>query len=237
MRLTKAQKAAITALEDIKARDITTLDTRKLTAMYDALIIATADSARQTKALARNVHDKVKAAGGTVLSTEGEDAGEWVLVDCADFVVHIMQPTSRALYNLEELWTPPAPRKRTAEPKTAPAPGAPALAEAATTQATARPRSAKTARSATGTTAAKAPKTAKAPKAVKTPASPRARSSPATTPTPATKTAKAPGRKRTAAAAAPAPAAPTTARTAPKAKPRSTSSAPAAPRARRRVVE
>ncbi len=235
MRLTKAQKAAITALEDIKARDITTLDTRKLTAMYDALIIATADSARQTKALARNVHDKVKAAGGTVLSTEGEDTGEWVLVDCADFVVHIMQPAARALYNLEELWTPPAPRKRSAGPKTAPAPGAAASAEGATTQATPRPRSATTACATIDATAAKAPKAVATPKAATipragiAPASPRSRSSPATTPTPATKTAKAPGRKRTAAA----PAAPT----APKATPRSTSSAPAAPRVRRRVVE
>lgn len=132
MRLTKAQKAAIAALEDIKARDITVLDTRKLTSMYDALIIATADSTRQTRALARHVHDEVKAARGTVLSTEGEEAGEWVLVDCADFVVHIMQPAARALYNLEELWTPPAPRTRraTAAPDVAPAAGRRATAPA-----------------------------------------------------------------------------------------------------------
>jgi len=111
LRLNKVQKAAVAALEDIKARDITVLDTRTLTAIYDTLIIATAESARQTKALARNVHDKVKAAGGHVISTEGEESGEWVLVDCADMVVHIMLPTTRALYNLEELWTPPTPLK------------------------------------------------------------------------------------------------------------------------------
>lgn len=111
MRLNKVQKAAVTALEDIKARDITVLDTRPLTAIYDTLIIATAESARQTKALARNVADKVRAAGGHVISTEGEESGEWVLVDCADLVVHIMLPTTRALYNLEELWTPPASAK------------------------------------------------------------------------------------------------------------------------------
>ncbi|WP_156864443.1 ribosome silencing factor [Casimicrobium huifangae] len=111
MRLNKVQKAAVAALEDIKARDITVLDTRTLTAIYDTLIIATAESARQTKALARNVSDKVKAAGGHVISTEGEESGEWVLVDCADMVVHIMLPTTRALYNLEELWTPPTPVK------------------------------------------------------------------------------------------------------------------------------
>lgn len=233
MRLTKAQKAAITALEDIKARDIVTLDTRRLTAMYDALIIATADSARQTKALARNVHDKVKAAGGSVLSTEGEDAGEWVLVDCADFVVHIMQPQARALYNLEELWTPPAPRKRTGAAKAVPAPGATASSEAQNAQVTARARSTKTGRpTIDAMAAAKAPKAPKAPRAGKAPASPRTRSSPTTTPPPAPTAAKAPARKRLAAATA-APAAPA-APTAPKAKPRSTA---AAPRARRRVVE
>lgn len=120
MRLNKVQKAAVTALEDIKARDITVLDTRTLTAMYDALIIATADSARQTKALARNVADRVRAAGGQVLASEGEEGGEWVLVDCADFVVHIMQPGTRALYNLEELWTA-APPQRAARTTKAPA--------------------------------------------------------------------------------------------------------------------
>ncbi len=119
MRLNKAQKAAISALEDIKARDISILDTRKLTSMYDALIIATADSARQTKALARHVHDQVKAVGGNVLSTEGEEGGEWVLVDCADFVVHIMQPAARALYDLESLWAAPTPTRK-ASRKTSP---------------------------------------------------------------------------------------------------------------------
>ena len=59
---------------------------------------------RQTRALARNVHDKVKEAGGTVVGTEGEDSGEWVLVDLGDIIVHIMLPTIRAHYNLEELW-------------------------------------------------------------------------------------------------------------------------------------
>jgi ribosome-associated protein len=106
LRLNKIQQAAVTALEDIKATDITPLDTRTLTSLYDAIIIATAESARQTKALARNVADKVRAAGGHVRSIEGEDSGEWVIVDCSDLVVHIMLPQTRMLYNLEELWTP-----------------------------------------------------------------------------------------------------------------------------------
>ncbi len=112
MRNTKIEKAAVAALEDIKARDITVLDTRPLTAMYDSIIVATAESARQTKALARHVRDKVREAGGQVMSIEGEETGEWVLVDCTEMIVHIMLPTTRALYNLEELWTAPMPMKR-----------------------------------------------------------------------------------------------------------------------------
>ena len=115
------QKAAVAALEDIKARDITVLDTRRLTAIYDTLIVATAESARQTKALARHVGDKVKEAGGQVLSIEGEGSGEWVLVDCTELVVHIMLPTTRALYNLEELWTAPTPVRRVPAAQVAPA--------------------------------------------------------------------------------------------------------------------
>jgi ribosome-associated protein len=106
LRLNKIQQAAVTALEDIKATDIVPLDTRTLTSLYDAIIVATAESGRQTKALARNVADKVKAAGGHVTAIEGEDSGEWVLVDCGELVVHIMLPQMRSLYNLEELWTP-----------------------------------------------------------------------------------------------------------------------------------
>ena len=110
-RSSKLQKIAVTALEDIKARDITVLDVRKLTSLYDTLIIATADSNRQVRALAQHVRDAVKTAGGTIIGVEGELSGEWVLVDCADIVVHVMQPAVRAYYNLEELWTPPAPRR------------------------------------------------------------------------------------------------------------------------------
>ena len=105
MDIRKLQKIVVTALEDIKAKDIEVLNTTKLTALFDRVIIASGDSNRQTRALARNVHDKVKEAGGTVVGTEGEDSGEWVLVDLGDIIVHIMLPTIRAYYNLEELWT------------------------------------------------------------------------------------------------------------------------------------
>jgi ribosome-associated protein len=112
MRPSRLQKTALNALEAIKARDITVLDVRKLTSLYDTLIIATAESSRQVKALAQHVREAMKAAGATIVGVEGEESGEWVLVDCGDIVVHIMQPAVRRYYNLEELWTPPAPRRR-----------------------------------------------------------------------------------------------------------------------------
>jgi ribosome-associated protein len=120
LRLNKIQQAAVTALEDIKATDIVPLDTRTLTSLYDAIIVATAESGRQTKALARNVADKVRAAGGYVNSIEGEDSGEWVLVDCGELVVHILLPQMRTLYNLEELWTP-SPQFKAARASKSPA--------------------------------------------------------------------------------------------------------------------
>jgi len=112
MQRNRLVKIALTALEDIKARDITVLDVRKLTSLYDTLIIASADSNRQVKALAQNVRDKLKEAGAHIIGVEGEQSAEWILVDAGDVVVHIMQPAVRAYYNLEELWAPPAPHVR-----------------------------------------------------------------------------------------------------------------------------
>ena len=112
MRLNKLQQTAVTALEDIKARDITVLDVRKITSIYDSMIIATAESNRQAKALAHHVRDRLKEAGATVQGVEGEATGEWVLVDCGDIVVHVMQPAVRAYYNLEELWQDAASTRR-----------------------------------------------------------------------------------------------------------------------------
>lgn len=116
MDIRKLQKIAVSALEDIKGKDIEVINTTKLTSMFDRLVIATGDSNRQVKALARNVQDKVREAGGEIVSVEGEDAGEWVLVDIGDLVVHVMQPSVRAYYNLEELWqVTPAQRRKQAE--------------------------------------------------------------------------------------------------------------------------
>lgn len=99
------KQAVIDALQDVKARDILVIDVKKLTTVCDTVIITTADSARQTKALARSVQDKMKEIGSRLVGTEGEETGDWILVDIGDIVVHIMQPATRAYYNLEELWS------------------------------------------------------------------------------------------------------------------------------------
>ncbi|HET8874953.1 MAG TPA: ribosome silencing factor [Casimicrobiaceae bacterium] len=112
MRLDKLQKVAVAALEDIKARDIQVIDVRPQTSLYDTMVIASGDSNRQVKALAHHVRDKLKEAGASILGIEGEEAGEWVLVDAGDVVVHVMQPAVRAYYNLEELWAPQARVRR-----------------------------------------------------------------------------------------------------------------------------
>lgn len=104
MDIKKLQSVVIDALEDIKAQDIRAFDTVHLTSMFDRMAIASGTSNRQTKALAASVRDKVKENGGTIVSIEGEDTGEWVLVDLGDMVVHIMQPAIRDYYRLEEIW-------------------------------------------------------------------------------------------------------------------------------------
>ena len=111
MKLDKLAKAAVAALEDIKGRDIVALDVKKMTPMFDWVIVASADSTRQSRALANHVQEKMKALGARVHSVEGERTGEWVLVDLGSVIVHIMQPAVRQYYNLEELWAPP-PRSR-----------------------------------------------------------------------------------------------------------------------------
>jgi ribosome-associated protein len=97
--------AVIDAIEDIKGFDITVMDVRKLTSLTNYMIVASASSSRQAKAIADNVREKVKEKGYPIRGTEGEKDGEWVLVDLDDIVVHIMVPTTRAYYNLEQLWS------------------------------------------------------------------------------------------------------------------------------------
>ena len=120
MRVDRIVKAAVAALEDIKARDIVVLNVVKLTSMFDRVIIATGDSTRQVKALADNVQVKLKAAGARVQGVEGLQTAEWILIDLGSVIVHVMLPAVRVHYNLEELWSArPArktPRRRAAAP-------------------------------------------------------------------------------------------------------------------------
>lgn len=97
-------RTVVAALEDIKAADIAVIDTTKLSPLFERMVIASAQSTRQTKALAEHVVEKLRESGETVNGIEGGDTGEWVLVDLGEVVVHIMQPAVRAYYNLEELW-------------------------------------------------------------------------------------------------------------------------------------
>jgi ribosome-associated protein len=112
MDIRKMEKAVVAALEDIKGRDILVLKVAHLSPLFERMIIASADSTRQVKALANNVQEKLKALGAHVLSVEGEQNGEWVLVDLGAIVVHVMQPTIRLYYNLEELWNQPEVKRK-----------------------------------------------------------------------------------------------------------------------------
>lgn len=104
MNLAQLQNTVLDALEDIKGQQILVFDAQPLTGMFDRVIIVSGTSNRQTRALAKNLHDKVKQAGGGVYGTEGDETGEWILVDLGDIIVHIMQPTIREYYRLEEIW-------------------------------------------------------------------------------------------------------------------------------------
>ena len=111
MKAPQLEKIIVAALEDIKGKDIEIINTAKLTPLFERIIVASGDSNRQVRSLARNVEEKVREAGGEVLSTEGQETGEWVLVDLGDIVVHVMQPAIRSYYNLEELWGGKGPER------------------------------------------------------------------------------------------------------------------------------
>ena len=102
--ITKLQRAIVDGLEDVKAQDIQVFDTEHLSSLFERVIVASGTSNRQTKGLAASVRDAVREAGFAKPRIEGEDNGEWIIVDCGQAVVHIMQPTFRTYYNLEELW-------------------------------------------------------------------------------------------------------------------------------------
>ncbi len=108
-------RAAVDALEEIKAEDTVVMDVREMSSLFDYMIVASAESTRQTRALVGNLQEKIKALGGKILGVEGESAGEWVLVDMGDVIVHVMQPAIRSYYNLEQLWGGETPSTKSAQ--------------------------------------------------------------------------------------------------------------------------
>ncbi len=115
----KLQRTIVDALEDVKAQEIQVFDTEHLSSLFERVIIASGTSNRQTKALAASVRDKVRNAGFGKPRIEGEDNGEWIIVDCGQAVVHVMQPTIRTYYNLEEIWGGTPVRLKFGAPKPA----------------------------------------------------------------------------------------------------------------------
>jgi ribosome-associated protein len=140
MDIRKKQRLVVDALEDVKARDIMVFNTAAMPSMFERVVIASGESNRQLRALSERVKQRIKEDGGTVYGVEGESGGEWVLVDLGDIVVHIMHPTVRGFYNLEEVWG----EKKVALKKDKPAPKAKAKArpkkKAAARGPAARPR-------------------------------------------------------------------------------------------------
>ena len=104
MDIRKLQRAIVDGLEDVKAQGIEVYNTEALSPLFERVIIATGASNRQTKALAASVRDAVRERGLPVMRVEGEENGEWIIVDCGAAVVHIMQPAIREYYHLEEIW-------------------------------------------------------------------------------------------------------------------------------------
>ena len=102
--LQKMLEIAVNALEDVKAKDIAVLETQEKTPLFARMIIASGDSTRQVRALVNNVAADLKAAGFEILSTEGQEGGEWALVDAGDLVVHVMLPAVRDYYDIDTLW-------------------------------------------------------------------------------------------------------------------------------------
>ena len=143
MDIRRKQRAVVDALEDIKGRDIVVFNTERLSPFFERVVIASGDSTRQVKALADNVQEQLRKLGAKVHGVEGGDTAEWVLVDLGDVIVHVMHPTTRLTYNLEELWGgKDVKMKREPEPIARLAPRPKAKAPAARKKAPAKPRKA-----------------------------------------------------------------------------------------------
>src|SRR5450830_1857167 len=179
----KLQRAIVDGLEDVKAQDIQVFNTEALSPLFERVIVASGTSNRQTKALASSVRDAVREAGFNKPRTEGEENGEWIIVDCGQAVVHVMQPAIRQYYRLEEIWGATPVRLKLGAPKPVAAESAKAQAKKAAAKKTAA-KSAKAAEPAATTPAKAAAKAAKAlkgtPVAEKAPAKTSTRAPPKT---------------------------------------------------------
>jgi ribosome-associated protein len=184
----KLQRAIVDGLEDVKAQDITVFNTEHLSPLFERVIVASGTSNRQTKALAASVRDSVREAGFPKPRIEGEDNGEWIIVDCGAAVAHIMQPAIRQYYHLEEIWGDKPIRLKFGAPKPAmPQPEKPAAKKTPAKKATAKTAAKATAkRTGTASKAALAG-TARAP--VKTATKAPAKKAPAKKTSPARKPA------------------------------------------------
>ncbi len=175
----KLQRTIVDALEDVKAQEIQVFDTEHLSSLFERVIIASGTSNRQTKALAASVRDKVRNAGFGKPRIEGEDNGEWIIVDCGPAVVHVMQPTIRTYYNLEEIWGGTPVRLKFGAPK----PEATAEVKGHIKNSVAKKAASKT------SSAKPAAKTKPALKAPAKTSKPAAKAAPKSSPKPAAKTA------------------------------------------------
>ena len=161
MDIRKLQRAIVDGLEDVKGQNIVVFNTEHLSSLFERVIIASGTSNRQTRALAAGVRDAVKAKGFGPPRTEGEDNGEWIIVDCGAAVVHVMQSGIREYYHLEEIWGDKPVRMKIGAP--APSPAA-ARQPARATPARAEPAFGwPAAPRRTGSAPRKAPASAKAP--------------------------------------------------------------------------
>jgi ribosome-associated protein len=213
MDIRKLQRAIVDGLEDVKAQNVVVFNTEALSPLFERVIIASGSSNRQTKALASSVRETVKSRGMEVLRMEGEQNGEWIIVDCGAAVAHIMQPSIRDYYHLEEIWgAKPVAMKRAAkstglvkasEPAPAPAPARKAVAKAPARKAPSKAPAKAAGRTAVKTAARTGAKTAAKPVA-KAPSRATASRAPSSTVVVARKTparkaakpaAKAPARK------------------------------------------
>lgn len=211
--VSKLQRAIVDGMEDVKAQDIQVFDTEHLSPLFERIIVASGTSNRQTKAIAASVRDKVRDAGFPKPRMEGEENGEWIIVDCGAAVAHIMQPTIRQYYRLEELWGDTPVRMKIGAPK----PAAPAAAKVPVKTAARRAAKAEAEAEANGTSSAQDAPVAAKKSATKTAAKPAARKT----------TSRAPAAESSAAPAAKKPAARKTSSTATAAKPAAKSAAKA----------